>query len=63
MKQQALKFGPAPGSERKTNTAKAFDYDRRNLESARLILADPTLDPESFAAVWAHAVLERLNKN
>ncbi len=61
-KQQTLKFVPAAESKRKTKTAQACDYDRRNLESARLILADPDCrgGRESFAVIWARSVLERL---
>ena len=50
----------APSRQRKTKTAQA-DYDQRNLESARLILADPDSHGgrESFAVIWAKTVLER----
>ena len=60
-KQQALKLAAAPSRQRKTKTAQA-DYDQRNLESARLILADPDAHggAESFAVIWARTVIQRL---
>lgn len=49
--------------ERMNDQSKADSYDRANLESARLILANP--EPwgglDSGPAIWARLVLERLS--
>jgi hypothetical protein len=55
---QATLFKPE-----RTVKAKAADYDRRNIETARLILADPGLHGglEAFASIWAKTVIARLD--
>jgi hypothetical protein len=48
----------------RTVKAKTTDFDRRNIETARIILASPDQHggADAFPAVWARAVLKRLNQ-
>jgi hypothetical protein len=57
MKQQRLGLRPE-----KTVRKQAMEYDRRNLECARLILDAPNDygGESAFPAVWARLVIERL---
>jgi hypothetical protein len=59
MTQSRLNFG----SDRSTFASKSVDYDRRNLEAARIILNDRAKydQPESRCVIlWAELVIQRL---
>jgi hypothetical protein len=51
-----------PVKREKTISSQRNDFDKRNLETARIILSDPEQHggPDAFPTIWARLVVQRL---